>query len=59
MRDRSYQIDRQIEEDSRRYRKECKILLLGAFTLSIPARHPAKMDAQVRERVGRAPWSNR
>lgn len=29
-RDRSYQIDKQIEEDSRKYRKECKILLLGS-----------------------------
>ena len=28
-RDRSHAIDRQIEEDSRKYRKECKILLLG------------------------------
>lgn len=28
-RDRSYQIDKQIEEDSKKYRKECKILLLG------------------------------
>jgi len=29
-RDRSYQIDKQIEEDSKKYRKECKILLLGS-----------------------------
>jgi len=29
-RDRSHAIDRQIEEDSRKYRKECKILLLGS-----------------------------
>ena len=28
-RDRSYQIDKQIEEDSKKYRRECKILLLG------------------------------
>lgn len=28
--ERSAEIDRQIEEDSRRFRKECKILLLGA-----------------------------
>ena len=26
---RSQEIDRQIEEDSRRFKKECKILLLG------------------------------
>lgn len=31
--ERSAEIDRQIEEDSRRFRKECKILLLGAFFL--------------------------
>lgn len=29
-RERSYQIDKQIEEDSKKYRKECKILLLGS-----------------------------
>lgn len=29
--ERSAEIDRQIEEDSRRFRKECKILLLGAW----------------------------
>lgn len=27
--DRSYAIDKQIEEDSRKFKKECKILLLG------------------------------
>ena len=27
---RSDMIDRQIEEDSKRYKRECKILLLGA-----------------------------
>ncbi|CAG8536015.1 14357_t:CDS:2 [Acaulospora colombiana] len=27
---RSYQIDKEIEEDSRRFKKECKILLLGS-----------------------------
>ena len=32
-RDRSYQIDKQIEEDSKKYRKECKILLLGQSTV--------------------------
>lgn len=29
-RDRSYAIDKQIEEDSKKFQKECKILLLGA-----------------------------
>lgn len=28
---RSDEIDKQIEEDSKRYKRECKILLLGAF----------------------------
>lgn len=32
--ERSAEIDRQIEEDSRRFRKECKILLLGAFFIT-------------------------
>lgn len=32
-RERSLAIDKQIEEDSRRFRKECKILLLGMFIL--------------------------
>ena len=27
--DRSNQIDKQIEDDSRKFRRECKILLLG------------------------------
>lgn len=30
----SQAIDRKLEEDSRRLRKECKILLLGRFELS-------------------------
>ena len=29
--ERSDEIDRQIEEDSRRFRKECEILLLGTL----------------------------
>jgi hypothetical protein len=33
---RSDLIDRQIEEDSKRYKRECKILLLGASTLLDP-----------------------
>ena len=32
---RSQEIDKQIEEDSRRFKKECKILLLGALSLSL------------------------
>ena len=31
--ERSDEIDRIIEEDSRKFRKECKILLLGALYL--------------------------
>lgn len=30
---RSDMIDRQIEEDSKKYKRECKILLLGAYFL--------------------------
>ena len=30
---RSAQIDRQIEQDSKRLKKECKVLLLGTSTL--------------------------
>ena len=30
---RSQEIDKQIEEDSRRFKKECKILLLGAYSV--------------------------
>ncbi|CAG8732315.1 10667_t:CDS:2, partial [Acaulospora morrowiae] len=33
---RSYQIDKQIEEDSKRYKKECKILLLGNYSSFMP-----------------------
>lgn len=34
--ERSVAIDKQIEEDSRRFRKECKILLLGPSVLPPP-----------------------
>lgn len=34
-RERSEAIDRQIEEDSRQFKKECKILLLGAYSLCL------------------------
>jgi guanine nucleotide-binding protein G(i) subunit alpha len=33
---RSAQIDRQIEQDGKKLKKECKILLLGTFALSLP-----------------------
>lgn len=36
-RDKSNAIDRQIESDSRQYRKECKILLLGKNPLAAAA----------------------
>jgi guanine nucleotide-binding protein subunit alpha len=32
---RSDMIDRQIEEDSKRYKRECKILLLGAYATQL------------------------
>lgn len=34
MRNRSYQIDKMLEQDSKQFRKECKILLLGPFHIS-------------------------
>lgn len=39
-RDRSYQIDKQIEEDSKKFQKECKILLLGA-SVAVPPPSPS------------------
>jgi guanine nucleotide-binding protein subunit alpha len=32
---RSDMIDRQIEEDAKKYKRECKILLLGASTSTV------------------------
>lgn len=47
---RSQEIDKQIEEDSRKFKKECKILLLGEC-FSIHARwQPAEVAAW--EKVG-------
>lgn len=40
-RERSYQIDKQIEEDSKKYRKECKILLLGESRMPFKEVSPA------------------
>lgn len=37
---KSQQIDKQLEEDSKRLRKECKILLLGAWSRRRTLRHP-------------------
>jgi guanine nucleotide-binding protein G(i) subunit alpha len=34
-RDRSQQIDRQLEEDNKRLKRECKILLLGKEQMSV------------------------
>lgn len=36
-RERSARIDRSIEEDAKRFKKECKILLLGAYFSLYPA----------------------
>jgi len=33
---KSQAIDRQLEEDSKRLRRECKILLLGTFDAALP-----------------------
>ena len=38
--ERSAEIDRQIEEDSRKFRKECKILLLGKYLIRRGSRFP-------------------
>lgn len=48
-RERSEAIDRQIEEDSRQFKKECKILLLGALSSAPPLR-----PLPHRERLGRS-----
>lgn len=43
-RDRSYQIDKQIEEDSKKFQKECKILLLGTFFVPLPPLSPSSLS---------------
>lgn len=42
-RKRSNKIDKDLEEDSKRLRKECKILLLGAFA----ARHSRPLSGRM------------
>jgi hypothetical protein len=42
---RSQAIDRKLEEDSRRLRRECKILLLGMMNhVPLRIRHPACLE---------------
>lgn len=49
---RSAEIDKQLEEDLRKFKKECKILLLGASFLS--SLHHAMLTESVRlNRLGR------
>lgn len=48
--DRSYAIDKQIEEDSRKFKKECKILLLGKRCLSSVS--VAEIDLNPADRLG-------
>lgn len=43
-RERSHQIDRQLEQDSKQYRKECKILLLGQSRHLGVRSHSAEAD---------------
>ncbi len=50
-RKRSRAIDAKLEEDSRRLRKECKILLLGTLDLSCPNGRIAYGDNQVPEKA--------
>jgi guanine nucleotide-binding protein G(i) subunit alpha len=45
--ERSAEIDRQIEEDSRKFRKECKILLLGQYPNPRGSRIPPPPIAHV------------
>ncbi len=47
---RSDMIDRQIEEDSKRYKRECKILLLGASPISFLA-------AKSKKEKEKNPWA--
>lgn len=57
---RSQAIDRKLEEDSRRLRRECKILLLGK-QLSSAARRPPRLTrpAQALARAASPPSSSR
>src|SRR5437764_9934195 len=48
----SQMIDRRLEEDSRRYRRECKILLLGRCRNNVGAGEPADWFV-VKTRLGR------
>ena len=53
---RSQAIDRGLEEDSKKLRRECKILLLGTHSIELEGHVKAVTDnrAQVPARVGRA-----
>jgi len=45
---RSQAIDRKLEEDSRRLRRECKILLLGKqLSSSLPTPSPANVNLRI------------
>lgn len=60
--ERSLAIDKQIEEDSRKFRKECKILLLGRDPSLLPQTLVVLtccFRMQVPESLGRARSSNR
>lgn len=59
---RSQAIDKKLEEDSRRLRRECKILLLGTLPRPSPfppARPPANPPLQAPARAENRPLSNR
>jgi hypothetical protein len=56
---RSQAIDRKLEEDSRRLRRECKILLLGKQLSSAALPTQANQSLQVPERAASRPSSNR
>lgn len=69
---RSQMIDRGLEEDSKKLRRECKILLLGKGDASTRMRHLSRtrraqlyvgivltLRSQVREKAAKAPLSSR
>jgi hypothetical protein len=56
---RSQAIDRKLEEDSRRLRRECKILLLGKQLSDAPLRMLANTRVQAPARAASPPSSSR
>lgn len=59
-RDRSYAIDKQIEEDRGKFKRECKILLLGEYTIPLLAATAAVLFRSSASCLGSpaSQWSN-